>query len=136
MAWHIYIHSYIHIWASLVAQWQRILLKCRSCQRYGSVLGQGRSPAGGNGNPLQYSCLENHMDRGTWWATVHWVAKNQTCLSTHAYARTYIYVCMCVCIIHTYLCTYIYIYESVKQTKQQHTHTDTYKYAQYNFFLE
>ena len=36
----------------------------------GSVLGLGRSPRGGHGNPLQYSCLENPMDRGTWWATV------------------------------------------------------------------
>ena len=33
--------------------------------------GSGRSPRGGNGNPLQYSCLENSMGRGTWWATVH-----------------------------------------------------------------
>ena len=38
----------------------------------------GRSPGGGNGNPLQYSCLENFMDRRTWWATVHGVAKSQT----------------------------------------------------------
>ena len=37
----------------------------------GSVPGLGRSPGGGNGNPLQYSCLENPMDRGAWWATVH-----------------------------------------------------------------
>ena len=36
----------------------------------GSILGVGRSPRGGHGNPLQYSCLENHMDRGVWWATV------------------------------------------------------------------
>ena len=35
----------------------------------------------GNGNPLQYSCLENPMDRGAWWATVHWVANTQTRLS-------------------------------------------------------
>ena len=35
----------------------------------------GRSPGGGHGNPLQYSCLENPMDRGAWWATVHGVAK-------------------------------------------------------------
>ena len=40
--------------------------------------GLGRSPGGGNGNPLQYSCLENPMDRGAWWATVHRVAKSQT----------------------------------------------------------
>ena len=35
----------------------------------------------GNGTPLQYSCLENPMDRGAWWAAVHWVAKSQTRLS-------------------------------------------------------
>ena len=39
--------------------------------------GSGRSPAGGHGNPLQYSCLENPTDRGAWWATVHGVAKSQ-----------------------------------------------------------
>ena len=37
----------------------------------GSIPGWGRSPGGGHGNPLQYSCLENPMDRGAWWATVH-----------------------------------------------------------------
>ena len=40
----------------------------------------GTSPGGGHGNPLQYSCLENYMDRGTWWATVHRVTKSQTWL--------------------------------------------------------
>ena len=44
--------------------------------------GSGRPPGGGNGNPLQYSCLENSMDRGTWRATVHEVAKSWTRLST------------------------------------------------------
>ena len=43
----------------------------------GSIPGSGRSPGGGHGNPLQYSCLEDPMDRGTWWATVHRVAKSQ-----------------------------------------------------------
>ena len=47
----------------------------------GSIPGSGRSPGEGNGNPLQYSCLENPMDRGAWWATVHRVAKSQTRLS-------------------------------------------------------
>ena len=42
-----------------------------------SIPGLERSPGGGHGNPLQYSCLENPMDRGAWWATVHWVAKTQ-----------------------------------------------------------
>ena len=43
--------------------------------------GLGRSPGEGNGNPLQYSCLETSMDGGAWWATVHGVAKIQTRLS-------------------------------------------------------
>ena len=42
----------------------------------GSIPGSGRSPGVGNGNPLQYSCLENSMDRGAWWATVHEVTKS------------------------------------------------------------
>ena len=44
----------------------------------GSIPGSGRSPRGGNGNPLQYSCLENPMDRGARWTTVHGVSKSQT----------------------------------------------------------
>ena len=53
----------------------------------GSIPGLGRSPGEGNGNPLQYSCLENPMDRGSWHATVHGVAKSRTRLSdfTHTY---------------------------------------------------
>ena len=47
----------------------------------GSIPGSGRSPGEGNGYALQYSCLENPMDREAWWATVHGVAKNQTQLS-------------------------------------------------------
>ena len=47
----------------------------------GSIPGWGRSPGGGNGNPLQYSCLENPMDRGTWWTMVHGVTESQTRLS-------------------------------------------------------
>ena len=44
----------------------------------GLIPGSGRSPGGGHGNPLQYSCLENPMDRGAWRATVHGVTKNWT----------------------------------------------------------
>ena len=44
----------------------------------GSIPGSGRSPGVGNGNPLQYSCLENPVDKGHWWATVHGVAKSWT----------------------------------------------------------
>ena len=58
----------------------------------GSVLRSGRSPGGGHGNPLQYSCLENSMDRGAWWATAHGVAKSQTRLkrlSMQCHGRTH-----------------------------------------------
>ena len=44
----------------------------------GSIPGTGRSPGEGNGNPFQYSCLENPMDGGAWWATVHGVTESQT----------------------------------------------------------
>ena len=47
----------------------------------GSIPGLERSPGEGNSNPLQYSCLENPMDRGAWWAPVHGVVKSQTRLS-------------------------------------------------------
>ena len=52
----------------------------------GLIPGSGRSLGGGHGNPLQYSCLENPIDREAWWAVVHRVAKSRTCLkqlSTH-----------------------------------------------------
>ena len=49
----------------------------------GSLSESGRAPGGGSGNPFQYSCLGNPMDRGAWWNTVHGVAESQTQLSTH-----------------------------------------------------
>ena len=55
----------------------------------GLIPGLGRCPGEGNGNPLQYCCLENPMDRGAWWATIHRVTQSWTRLkqlSTHAYA--------------------------------------------------
>ena len=57
-----------------------------------SIPGSGRFPGGGNGNPLQYSCLENPMDRGAWWATVHRVTKSQIWLNQQ----------------HTHTCTWFY----------------------------
>ena len=47
----------------------------------GSITGSRRSPGGGHGSPCHYSCLENPMDRGAWWTTVHRVAKSQTSLN-------------------------------------------------------
>ena len=69
-------------WASLVAQrLKRLPEFARSAGDLGSIPGSGRSLGEGNGNPLQYSCLENPMDGGAWWSTVHGVAKSQTLLS-------------------------------------------------------
>ena len=61
--------------------------QCRTLRDSGLIPGRGGSHEGGNGNPLQYSCLENPTDRGAWWATVHGMAKCQTQLSTHTPQR-------------------------------------------------
>ena len=68
----------VSVWASLLAQWQRVRLHAGDA---GSVSESGRSPGGGHGNPLQYSCLEDPTDRGAWWATVHGVTQSRTWLS-------------------------------------------------------
>ena len=57
------------------------------------IPGSGRSPGVGNGNPLQYSYLENPMDRAAWQATVHGVSKSWTPLSTHAHTHTHTHTC-------------------------------------------
>ena len=54
----------------------------RDIRDTGSIPGSGRSPGGGHGNPLQYFYLENPMDRGAWWATVHEVAESDTTEAT------------------------------------------------------
>ena len=66
---------------SLVAQ----LVKESACKAGdpGLIPGSGRSPGEGNDNPLQYTCLENSMDRGTWWATVYGIAKGVTFAFIH-----------------------------------------------------
>ena len=53
------------------------------------IPGLGRCPGGGNGNPLQYSCLENHMDRGAWWVTVQGVTESQSQLNAHTPTHTH-----------------------------------------------
>ena len=72
-----------------VAQQERICLQCRRCGSHRFDFWSGRSLGGVNGNPFQYSCQENTMDRGAWWAIVQ-VAKSQTWLSnsTHTGVAT------------------------------------------------
>ena len=53
----------------------------------GSVPGSGRAPGVGKGNPLQYCCLENSMDRGSWWATVHGIRESDTTECTHTHTH-------------------------------------------------
>ena len=66
----------------------------------GFILGLGRSPGGRHGNPLQCSCLENPMDRGVWWVTVHGVTKNWTqlrWLSMHSFLFWWLYLIFSAC---------------------------------------
>ena len=78
------------LWASQVALVVKIPpANAGDVRDAGLIPRSGRSPGGGHGNPLQYSCLENPMDRGAWWATVHGVAKSRAqlkWLSTHSRA--------------------------------------------------
>ena len=75
-------------WVSQVALvGKNLLANTGDARDAGLIPGSGRSPGVRNSNPLQYSCLENSMDRGTWWATVHGVTKSRTQLSilTHTH---------------------------------------------------
>ena len=74
--WFTPLHSVV-LWASLVAQTVKNLPAMQE------ILGWEYSPGEGNGNPLQYSCLQNPMDRGAWWATVQRITKTQTRLSDY-----------------------------------------------------
>ena len=83
LLYHLYHHILYHpIGASLVPQVVKNLpANAGDAVDAGLIPGLGRSPGEGNGNPLQYSCLGNPMDRGAWQATVHGVTKSQTQLS-------------------------------------------------------
>ena len=71
-----------------------------------AIPGSGRSPGGGHGNSLQYSCLENPTDRGAWWATVQRVTKKS---DTSAVTKNaYMQYGVCVYVTHTHTHTYIY----------------------------
>ena len=87
----------------------------------GSVSESGRSPGGRHGNPLQYSCLKNPMDRGTWRAPVHGVERSRTRLSnshTHTHTHT-----------HTYTHTHAHIYTHTHTHIHTHTHAHIYTHT-------
>ena len=71
----------LHIGIYIYIYWTSLVEPACNAGDLGSIPGSGRSPGEGNVNPLQYSCLENSMDRGAWGATVHGVAKHQTRLN-------------------------------------------------------
>ena len=94
--------QFLQIWASQMAQWWRICLPMQEMEEtqvqslgwvrdLGLIPGLVRSPGGGNGNPLQYSCQDNPMDRKAWWATVLRVAKHWTWLNDWALTHHQIY---------------------------------------------
>ena len=79
-----------------------------------SIPGSGRSPKEGNGSPLQYSCLENPIDRGAWQGTVHGVTKSQTWLScwhTHIHTHTHTHT-------HTHILSSLYDIERTRRRSQ------------------
>ena len=90
---HIYTHIHTHIGLPTGASGKEPVCQCRRHKRHGFDPWVREIPGGGNGNPLQYSCLENPMDRGVWWAIVHGVSKNhahmRTCVRTHTHTHTH-----------------------------------------------
>ena len=82
----------------------------------GSLSGSGRSPGGGHVNPLQYSCLENPMDKGAWQAIVHGVAKSQTQLRQLSTVELYVSL---FCIIQvSYKCYHTFIFKKENNEKK------------------
>ena len=82
-------------------------VSARTVGNLGSIPRSGRSPGEGNGNPLQYSCLENPMDWGAWWATVHGLAKSRIQLNDFTFSLLCVCVCVCVCV---YICINFFVY--------------------------
>ena len=93
---YVHTHTHTHIYIGLPSGSDG-KASASSAGNTSSIPGLGRSPGEENGNPLQYPCLENLMDRGAWWATVHGVAKSQTWL--HFHFHIYLYILY----IHTYI---------------------------------
>ena len=84
----LYIHIFVH-YMKLLRWLSGKETTCNSGDP-GSIPGSGRSSGEGNGNPLQYSCLGNPMERGAWWATIHGVSKSLTQLSDFHYTSLHV----------------------------------------------
>ena len=88
-AYWIWILSFFEVHHNGIVMAQRLKASACNAGDLGSILGSGRSPGEGNGNPFHYSCLENPMDGGTWWATVRGVTKSRTRLSDFTHSLTH-----------------------------------------------
>ena len=100
--------------------------QCRRYKRWGFDPWVGKIPTRvGNGNPLQYSCLENSIDRGAWWATVYGVAKSQTWLS-HVHTCTLTPVSLSLSLTHTR--THLWLQCLSLSLSHTHAHTNTHAY--------
>ena len=88
--------NYLNDLKVLLPWWLRCKESACNAGDPGSIPGWGRSPGEGNGNPLQYACLENSMDGGAWWALVHGVTKSRTRLRDFTHSLTYSYLFPCV----------------------------------------
>ena len=140
---YIYIHTHTHIYiyiytATLVIETAKICLQCR---RPGSIPGLGRSPWEGNGNPFQYSCLENPTDREAWQAIGHGVAKSQTQQKWLSMAWR---ICSCVssCLFHLLSMTFssfpfsIPIFWEVFHTLSSSSNSWPYSFCDYDLYAE
>ena len=85
-----YKHALTLLWASPVVSGKESAYNAGDTGDVSSGPGSGRSPGEGSGNPLQYSCLENSMDRGAYRATVHGVTKSQTQQNTHTHTQLFL----------------------------------------------
>ena len=91
----VYVHTHvIYMWLPRWRSAKESACQCRRCKRRGLDPGTGSSPGEGNGNPLQYSCLKNLMDRGAWQATVQGVVRirhnwETEHASTHTHTHTH-----------------------------------------------
>ena len=103
-SWEIY-NDIMHVcvWLPRWLNSKEFACQFRRHKRLGVDPWVGNIPCRWNGNPLQYSCLENPMDRGTWWAAVHGVAKSWTWLSTNAHLSVCLSVCLSIHPSHIFL---------------------------------